>query len=134
LFFDALAPYGRRLMTTSLSPPLTGAEVFGVPGELIWAALAATRAAAVAAARLAGAGDAKAADGAATDALRAASSTAAGAATVVTGEGAKDAAPMLADGERLGRGTEAGEFDLAVDPLECTRLCRCHRSPPSSPS
>ncbi len=119
-------------MTASQSSPFAAATRFGVPGELIWDALAATRAAALAAARLAGAGDAKAADAAATDALRAALSTAASAVTVVTGEGAKDGAPMLADGERIGYATTtagigcpsaAEEFDLAVDPLECTDLC-----------
>ncbi|MDP9347092.1 MAG: fructose-bisphosphatase class II family protein, partial [Actinomycetota bacterium] len=42
--------------------------------------------------------------------------------TVVTGEGAKDDAPMLADGERVGRGG-APRYELAIDPLECTDLC-----------
>src|SRR2546430_1927229 len=41
--------------------------------------------------------------------------------TIVVGEGAKDQAPMLFDGEQLG--AEGGiEFDIAVAPLECTTL------------
>lgn len=84
-------------------------------------ALAATRAAAIAAAAWAGRGDPHAADAAATEAMR--SALAAGASgIVVIGEGAKDAAPMLADGELVGNGGAPG-FDIAVDPLECTDLC-----------
>jgi fructose-1,6-bisphosphatase II len=41
---------------------------------------------------------------------------------VVVGEGAKDRAPMLYDGERVGSG-RGPAFDIAVDPLECTGLC-----------
>lgn len=63
-----------------------------------------------------------AADDAATTALRAELSRARGTGTIVTGEGAKDGAPMLADGERVGAGG-GPEFDIAVDPLECTDLC-----------
>jgi fructose-1,6-bisphosphatase II len=88
---------------------------------LAWA-LEATRAAALAAARWAGRGEAKAADAAATDAMRAILDSAPGAGVVVTGEGAKDSAPMLADGERLGDDARNG-YDIAVDPLECTDLC-----------
>ena len=54
--------------------------------------------------------------------MRAVLAQAPGAVAVVTGEGAKDQAPMLADGERLGAG-EGAEWDLAADPLECTDLC-----------
>jgi fructose-1,6-bisphosphatase II len=49
---------------------------------------------------------------------------AAGTGVVVTGEGAKDKAPMLADGELTGEGATPA-FDIAVDPLECTDLCAC---------
>jgi fructose-1,6-bisphosphatase II len=109
-------------MTQAILPiPAPGAARFGVSGELVWHALAATRAAAVAAARWAGGGDAHAADGAATAAMRTVLDQAPGSGTVVTGEGAKDEAPMLADGERLGRGGRG--FDIAVDPLECTDFC-----------
>jgi fructose-1,6-bisphosphatase II len=54
--------------------------------------------------------------------MRAALAFAPGVGTVVIGEGAKDEAPMLFDGERLGAGN-GPEFDIAVDPLECTKLC-----------
>jgi fructose-1,6-bisphosphatase II len=53
--------------------------------------------------------------------MRAVLETAPGIGTVVVGEGAKDDAPMLFDGEQLGTG--GPEFDIAVDPLECTKLC-----------
>src|ERR687885_476136 len=86
------------------------------------AALAATRAAALACQRWAGRGRGKAADRAATEAMRASLSRAPGIGTVVIGEGAKDEAPMLFDGERLGAGN-GPQFDIALDPLECTQLC-----------
>jgi fructose-1,6-bisphosphatase II len=84
-------------------------------------ALAATTAAALACRRWVGRGRAHDADAAAAEAMRAALAQAPGRGTVVVGEGAKDDAPMLYDGERLGRGGRA--FDVAVDPLECTKLC-----------
>jgi fructose-1,6-bisphosphatase II len=85
-------------------------------------ALEATRAAALACQRWIGRGSANAADEAATEAMRAALAYAPGIGTVVVGEGAKDEAPMLFDGERLGANDGPG-FDIAVDPLECTTLC-----------
>jgi fructose-1,6-bisphosphatase II len=85
-------------------------------------ALAATRAAALACQRWIGRGRGKAADRAATEAMRASLARAPGIGTVVIGEGAKDQAPMLFDGERLGAGN-GPDFDIAVDPLECTTLC-----------
>ena len=85
-------------------------------------ALGAVRAAALAAAGWAGRGDGKAADAAATEAMRAVLGEAPGRGTVVIGEGEKDGAPMLFNGEQLGDGIGA-EFDIAVDPLECTDLC-----------
>ena len=91
-------------------------------GRLEPSALAATRTAALACQRWAGCGNPKAADAAATDAMRRVLAEAPGRGIVVVGEGAKDDAPMLYDGERLGRGG-GPEFDLAVDPLECTTLC-----------
>jgi fructose-1,6-bisphosphatase II / sedoheptulose-1,7-bisphosphatase len=54
--------------------------------------------------------------------MRAALANASGPGTVVVGEGAKDEAPMLFDGEQLGAKADC-EFDIAVDPLECTSLC-----------
>jgi fructose-1,6-bisphosphatase II len=85
-------------------------------------ALAAVRAAALACRPLIGRGSGRAADAAATDAMRAGLANAPGSGTVVSGEGEKDDAPMLFDGERVGR-PEAPPFDVAVDPLECTQLC-----------
>jgi fructose-1,6-bisphosphatase II len=84
-------------------------------------ALAATRAAALACRRWVGRGRPHEADDAATEAMRAVLAQAPGRGTIVVGEGAKDGAPMLYDGERLGHGGAA--FDVAVDPLECTKLC-----------
>src|SRR5271168_4170096 len=94
---------------------------FSVDGALVHHALEATRAAAIAAARWAGRGDAKAADGAATNAMRLVLARAPAVGTVVTGEGAKDDAPMLADGEHYGS-RNGPRYDIAVDPLECTDL------------
>ena len=84
-------------------------------------ALKAVRVAALAAADHAGLGDGKAADGAATEAMREVLGEATGAGTVVIGEGEKDEAPMLYNGERLGTG-DGPRFDIAVDPVECTDL------------
>ena len=84
-------------------------------------ALAASRAAALACQLWVGRGNPEAADAAASDAMRAVLGEAPGRGTVVVGEGSKDDAPMLYVGEQLGRG--AREFDIAVDPLECTTLC-----------
>ena len=84
-------------------------------------ALAATRDAALACQPFVGRGDKNAADGAATDAMRRALAEAPGLGTVVIGEGEKDGAPMLYNGERVGAGGPA--FDIAVDPLECTTFC-----------
>jgi fructose-1,6-bisphosphatase II len=85
-------------------------------------ALEATRAAALACRRWIGRGNPNAADRAATEAMRVALAGAPGIGTVVVGEGAKDRAPMLFDGEQLGSG-DGPSFDIAVDPLECTKLC-----------
>jgi fructose-1,6-bisphosphatase II len=84
-------------------------------------ALAATRDAAIACRPFVGRGDKHAADAAATRAMRRALADAPGLGTVVIGEGEKDGAPMLYNGERVGDGGPA--FDIAVDPLECTTFC-----------
>jgi len=84
-------------------------------------ALAATRDAAIACQPFIGRGDKHAADAAATEAMRAALAKAPGLGMVVIGEGEKDGAPMLYNGERVGAGGPA--FDIAVDPLECTTFC-----------
>jgi len=85
------------------------------------AAVDATRAAALACQQWFGRGDGKTADAAATDAMRRVLASAPGAGMVVSGEGAKDDAPMLYDGEQLGTGDDPA-FDIAVDPLEGTSL------------
>jgi fructose-1,6-bisphosphatase II len=80
-----------------------------------------TEAAAMAAGRWIGRGDKNAADQAAVDAMRIMLDTAAMAGSVVIGEGEKDEAPMLFNGEEVGGG-QGPEVDVAVDPLEGTRL------------
>jgi fructose-1,6-bisphosphatase II len=80
-----------------------------------------TEAAALGCARWVGRGDKEAADQAAVDAMRAMLGTVAMAGVVVIGEGEKDQAPMLYNGEEVGNG-EPPDVDVAVDPLEGTRL------------
>jgi fructose-1,6-bisphosphatase II len=80
-----------------------------------------TEAAALAAARWVGRGDKEAADQAAVDAMRLMLETVPMDGFVVIGEGEKDEAPMLYNGERIGDGSPP-EVDIAVDPLEGTRL------------
>jgi fructose-1,6-bisphosphatase II len=81
-----------------------------------------TEAAAIGAARLVGMGDKEAADQAAVDGMHAVLRTIHMDGIVVIGEGEKDEAPMLANGEQVGDGSPP-EVDIAVDPLEGTRLC-----------
>jgi len=81
-----------------------------------------TEAAALAAARWTGRGDKEAADQAAVDAMRLLLDTVPMDGLVVIGEGEKDEAPMLYNGEKIGDGSPP-EVDIAVDPLEGTTLC-----------
>jgi fructose-1,6-bisphosphatase II / sedoheptulose-1,7-bisphosphatase len=81
-----------------------------------------TERAAVAAARLRGRGDEKAADQAAVDAMRGELQRLPIDGTVVIGEGERDEAPMLYIGEKLGT-LKGPKVDIAVDPLEGTTLC-----------
>ncbi|MDO4241540.1 MAG: class II fructose-bisphosphatase [Microbacteriaceae bacterium] len=81
----------------------------------------ATEAAAISATQFVGRGDKNAADGAAVDAMRRFLSTVSMRGTVVIGEGEKDDAPWLYNGEVVGNGTGA-ECDVAVDPIDGTRL------------
>jgi fructose-1,6-bisphosphatase II / sedoheptulose-1,7-bisphosphatase len=81
-----------------------------------------TEAAAIAAARLRGRGDEKAADGAAVDAMRKELAKVNMRGRVVIGEGEMDESPMLYIGEEVGTG-EGPEVDIAVDPLEGTTIC-----------
>ena len=80
-----------------------------------------SEAAALAAARLIGRGDEKAADQAAVDAMRRQLNLLDIAGTVVIGEGERDEAPMLYIGEKVGTGS-GPEVDIALDPLEGTTL------------
>lgn len=81
----------------------------------------ATESAAMAAARWMGKGDRNACDKAAVDAMRLLLSTVDMDGVVVIGEGEKDEAPMLYNGERIGNGNEP-RADIAVDPIDGTRL------------
>jgi fructose-1,6-bisphosphatase II len=80
-----------------------------------------TEAAALAAAREIGRGDKEGADQAAVDAMRHVLDSVSMDGVVVIGEGEKDEAPMLYNGEQIGDGTPP-KVDIAVDPLEGTRL------------
>jgi fructose-1,6-bisphosphatase II len=80
-----------------------------------------TEAAALASARWMGRGDKEGADGAATEAMRVTLATVQMDGVIVIGEGEKDDAPMLYNGERVGDGSQP-ETDIAVDPLEGTTL------------
>ena len=80
-----------------------------------------TEAAALAAARWVGRGEKEEADQAAVDAMRLLLDTVPMDGLVVIGEGEKDEAPMLYNGERIGDGSPP-DVDIAVDPLEGTRL------------
>jgi fructose-1,6-bisphosphatase II len=80
-----------------------------------------TEAAAMAAGRWVGRGDKNGGDGAAVDAMRALIGTVSMRGVVVIGEGEKDEAPMLYNGEEVGDGT-GGDYDVAVDPIDGTTL------------
>jgi fructose-1,6-bisphosphatase II len=80
-----------------------------------------TEAAAMAAARWVGRGEKNGADGAAVNAMRQLINTVSMQGVVVIGEGEKDNAPMLFNGEEVGDGSGV-ECDVAVDPIDGTRL------------
>jgi fructose-1,6-bisphosphatase II len=80
-----------------------------------------TEAAAMAGGRWVGRGEKNKADGAAVEAMRAMISTVSMNGIVVIGEGEKDNAPMLFNGEHVGDGTGL-EYDVAVDPIDGTTL------------
>lgn len=81
-----------------------------------------TQQAAIAAAKLRGCGDEKAADKAAVDAMRSMLNELNIDGTIVIGEGERDEAPMLYIGEKVGTGNGLA-IDIALDPLEGTTLC-----------
>lgn len=94
----------------------------GLTRELAMELARVTESAAVAAARLRGRGDEKAADQVAVDAMRAELNRLPIRGTVVIGEGERDEAPMLYIGEEVGLG-HGPEVDIALDPLEGTTIC-----------
>src|ERR1700744_3212540 len=81
-----------------------------------------TEAASMAGARWVGRGDKNGADGAAVNAMRLLINSVSMQGVVVIGEGEKDRAPMLFNGEEVGDGTGPA-CDVAVDPIDGTRLC-----------
>jgi len=95
-------------------------ESFAMDRNLALEAVRVTEAAALAASRLVGRGDEKAADAAAVDAMRAALNSLQINGTVVIGEGERDEAPMLYIGEKVGAG--GPDIDIALDPLEGTTI------------
>jgi fructose-1,6-bisphosphatase II len=111
-----------RRATQTAGDPLTGSEATARPDRnLALELVRVTEAAALAAARMVGRGDKEGADQAAVDAMRAVLDAVSMDGVVVIGEGEKDKAPMLYNGEQIGDGTPP-RVDVAVDPLEGTRL------------
>ena len=106
-----------QLQATSLAPGGREAPDRNLALELVRV----TEAAAMAAGRWVGRGDKNGADGAAVNAMRKLVGTVSMRGTVVIGEGEKDEAPMLFNGEHVGDGTGA-ECDVAVDPIDGTTL------------
>src|SRR5881397_4382626 len=111
-------PQGRETAATAdpVAPP-PGAPDRNLALELVRV----TEAAALAAGRWIGRGDKEGADGAAVDAMRLMLDTVAMDGVVVIGEGEKDEAPMLYNGEKVGNGNGPA-VDVAVDPIDGTRL------------
>src|SRR5439155_1719122 len=106
---------------TEVADPLDGTPI-GAPDRNLALDLArVTEAAALAAGRWIGRGDKESADQAAVDDMRLMLSTVSMDGVVVIGEGEKDEAPMLYNGEQVGNG-QPPQVDVAVDPLEGTRL------------
>ncbi len=100
-----------------------GSGGLGLERVLVLEVARVTEAAAIAAARLRGRGNEKAADKAAVDAMRRELGRVSIDGTVVIGEGEMDEAPMLYIGEKVGLGAGHPEVDIAVDPLEGTTIC-----------
>ena len=97
------------------------AGLFATDRNLALELVRATEAAAMAAGRWMGRGDKDAVDGAAVNALRYMMNTVPMSGVVVIGEGEKDEAPMLFNGEHLGAENDP-KMDIAVDPIDGTRL------------
>ena len=97
------------------------ADMQNIPSEIANAMVEVAEEAAIAAAKMVGRGDEKAADQAAVDAMRTALNAVDMKGRIVIGEGERDEAPMLYIGEEVGSGAGA-EIDIALDPLEGTTL------------
>jgi len=107
--------------TSSSVPPELAVQRQAPDRNLALELVRVTEAAAMAAARWVGRGDKNGGDGAAVDAMRTLIGTVSMDGIVVIGEGEKDQAPMLYNGERVGDGT-GPECDVAVDPIDGTTL------------
>src|SRR5215204_6896522 len=107
---------------TDVGAPPQGTSGSGPDRNLAMELVRTTEYAALACARWIGRGDKEGADGAAVDAMRILLDTVSMDGVVVIGEGEKDEAPMLYNGEQIGDGSPP-VVDIAVDPLEGTRLC-----------
>ncbi|MCP2258924.1 fructose-1,6-bisphosphatase II [Streptoalloteichus tenebrarius] len=105
----------------STSNPTTGRRSEAPDRNLALELVRVTEAAAMAAGRWVGRGDKNGGDGAAVDAMRKLIGTVSMSGVVVIGEGEKDEAPMLFNGERVGNG-DGPECDVAVDPIDGTTL------------
>ena len=109
-------------MTATAASPTTPASKV-LDRVLVLEMVRVTEAAAIAASRMIGRGDEKAADAAAVEAMRAALNELAMDGTVVIGEGERDEAPMLFIGEKVGSAQGTGpRIDIALDPLEGTTI------------
>ena len=100
---------------------LSNPMLVGLDRNLALELVRATEAAAISASRFMGRGDKEQVDQAAVDAMRPVLGSISMRGTVVIGEGEKDEAPMLYNGEELGDGT-GPEVDIAVDPVDGTTL------------
>ena len=107
--------------TNALVPPELAVSRQAPDRNLALELVRVTEAAAMAAGRWVGRGDKNGGDGAAVDAMRALIGTVSMRGLVVIGEGEKDEAPMLFNGEQVGDGT-GPECDVAVDPIDGTTL------------
>ncbi len=107
--------------TPTMVPAMTSDPTREADRNLGMALVRATEAGALAAARWVGRGNKEGADGAAVEAMRVLLNSVRMTGVVVIGEGEKDEAPMLYNGEHLGQGTSP-EVDIAVDPVEGTTL------------
>ena len=108
------------------TPAETGTLFLHPDRNLAMELVRATEAAAIRAVPFIGRGDKNGADGAAVDAMRKFLGTVNFAGTVVIGEGEKDKAPMLYNGEVVGNG-RGPECDIAVDPIDGTSLTAAGR-------